>query len=470
LDKVNFEEDIAASFEKIETMLDTIGNLLEGNAKIILTTRKTAIFSGLEFDKWVEKWNNKFETTRFSIKEPKIKDWLGDDKFKFLKDNETPINYIANPVILTFLKNLPIEEFEAQVINPEMLVKNYFDKMLEREKERQNLIITVEKQYEIFKNVAKLLLELDITSESKEFFKEIIKEQNSKLLEYTRTLYSGNDRPTLENLVDTLATHALLDRKGRDENQIGFINDFILGTLVGDVILESPLEKIEKEYSNYMIEIAATAYKVQSKKNKDILWNRIIGVKEKFSSFSLFNFDISLQDKLTRDYSELYVYDNSFYDILFEVYNISSTVFFNCLFKNCRFNTNNLYGVSFVNCVFDTCEVAGTDYLDSSNEVSTIKCSDKNCDILQYDFHYEKEKDELFTDLEKAILKNLIKISQFKSHHIIQLIHCFEKSEKKNVLRALSNLEVRNFVTIQGNHIYIVINKIPAIKKNLEIE
>ncbi|MBK7959273.1 MAG: hypothetical protein IPK03_14980 [Bacteroidetes bacterium] len=67
-------------------------------------------------------------------------------------------------------------------MNPDILVKQYFEKMLERERDRQNLIISVEKQYEIFKNVAQLLLEFDITVESKEFFKEIIKDQNTKLL------------------------------------------------------------------------------------------------------------------------------------------------------------------------------------------------------------------------------------------------------------------------------------------------
>lgn len=36
-------------------MLETIADLLEGNAKIVLTTRKTAILSGPEFYDWYEK-------------------------------------------------------------------------------------------------------------------------------------------------------------------------------------------------------------------------------------------------------------------------------------------------------------------------------------------------------------------------------------------------------------------------------
>lgn len=40
---------------KGKTMLETIADLLEGNAKIVLTTRKTAILSGPEFYDWYEK-------------------------------------------------------------------------------------------------------------------------------------------------------------------------------------------------------------------------------------------------------------------------------------------------------------------------------------------------------------------------------------------------------------------------------
>ncbi len=91
LEKVNVSNiDISDAFGEIETMLNTIGNLLDKNAKIILTTRKTAIFSGFEFDKWVQKWDNKFEVTRFSLKEPRIKDWLGTERFSIVKNSEYP--------------------------------------------------------------------------------------------------------------------------------------------------------------------------------------------------------------------------------------------------------------------------------------------------------------------------------------------------------------------------------------------
>lgn len=468
LDKVNVSNvEMSNAFEEIETMLDTIGNLLENNAKIILTTRKTAVFSGLEFDKWYQKWNNKFRVTRLSIKEPRIKDWLGLERFSIVKENNIPIQYVANPVILTYLKNIKLEDFYIQIENPELLVTNYFDKMLERERERQNLIITVEKQYEIFKNVARMLLEFDITVESKEFFKEIIKDQNSKLLEYTRLLYTGQNKPTLENLVDTLATHALLDRKGRDESQIGFINDFVLGIFIGEIICESSIDKIERDYSYYMLDLACTAYKVQNKKNKATLWEKVDNVKHKLQPISVFNYDISLREQLVRDYTDLTIYDFTFFNIEFNNYVINNTVFLNCYFKGCYFNLDSFKGVSFVDCTFDSCKVSNNVYLDSSKEISEIKSKLKDCQIIEnYTYHITEEA-KVFNELEQNILKLIWEISGNKSHHIIRLLHSFEKSQHKQVYRSLSELETKEFIQIRGNHINFNINKITIIKNEL---
>lgn len=470
LDKVNISETEAnASFEEVETMLDTIGNLLEGNAKIILTTRKTAIFNGLEFDKWLSKWKNKFNVTRLSLKEPKIQDWLGDERFLKIKENNVPIQYVANPVILTYLKNIPHEEFEMQIKSPDLLIKNYFDKMLERERERQNLLISVDQQYEIFKNVVKLLLDFDITVESKEFFKEIIKDQNNKLLEYTRTLYTGIDKPSIDNLVDTLATHALLDRKGRDDSQIGFINDFVLGIYIGEIICEASVEKIEKDYSTYMLELAVTAYRVQSREKKATLWNKLMAVKSRFHNLYIFYFDIILREALMRDYDEISVYDLNIYNIEFNNHKISNSVFLNCLFKKCSFDLNFFEGVSFIDCKFDTCTIKDNKVFDEDSSVSTIKCTQDNSQVLPGKSYKQVNNSGELNRIEKQIMLNVLKISQTKGHHIMQLLHCFDKNDNKRVLTALDSLEANDFIEIRGNHIYPKINKIQSVKQILGI-
>lgn len=468
LDKVNVSNiDITKAFDEIESMLDTIGSLLEYKAKIILTTRKTAIFSGLEFDKWYQKWNNKFHVTRLSLKEPRIKDWVGVERFGLIKEFHTPIQYLANPVILTYLRNIPIEDFKTQLSNPDLLVKQYFEKMLERERERQNLIITVDKQYEIFKNVAKMLLEFDITVESKNFFKEIIKDQNYKLLEYTRTLYAGQNKPSVENLIDTLATHALLDRKGRDQSQIGFINDFVLGILIGEIICDTSIEKIEKDYSYYMLDLACTAFKVQNRKNKAVLWEKVNSVSHKLQPYSIFNYDITLKEALVREYSDLSIYDLAFFNITFDQFSISNSVFLNCYFKGCYFDPKILKGVSFIDCTFDNCSVVNGEYLDSSKDIASIKSKLKECQILEnYKYHAVAE-DHIFNDVETMILKRLMSISTSKAHHIMQLLQFFDKAKQKLIVRSLDDLIAREFIEIRGNHIYFNINKLNIIKTEL---
>ncbi len=470
LEKVHLDSSTDNSFEEVETMLDTIGSLLEFKAKIILTTRKTAIFTGEEFENWIQKWDEKFNVTRISLKEPRLKDWLGESKYLSIKQRDVPIQNLANPVILSFLKNSNDDVFQKLIENPEMLVEEYFQRMLEREKIRQNLIMTVDKQLEVFKNVAKMLLELDSTSEEKEFFKEMILDTNRKLLEYTKTLYSGDDKHTIETLVDALATHALLDRKGRYENEIGFINDFVFGTFIGQIIIDSTDPKLEKGYSTYMIELAVTAFRVQSKKKKGILWEKIQINSKKYSNEIAFTFDIYLRESLVRNYSELYVYDISCYNIHFTEYVISSSVFLNCIFKNCVFEVDKLNGITFINCLFDNCRVNDEPFIDCKNVITTIKCLQENCSLLiDKATHFESEFDSRVSDFEKHILSKLWSISNTKGHHISRLTNLIDKNKPREIFKSLQSLQEKRFVDIRGIHVYFVTNKIPLIKEILGI-
>ncbi len=470
LEKVNIDSSIDNSFEEVETMLDTIGNLLEYKAKIVLTTRKTAIFTGEDFETWIQKWDNKFNVTRIALKEPRLKDWLGDDKYSLIKQRDIPIQYLANPVILSFLKNMEFQLFTELIASPDRLVDQYFNRMLEREKERQNLRMPVERQLEVFRNVVKMLLELDCTSEEKGFFKDIILDTNKRLLEYTKTLYPSDDRHTVDSLVDSLATHALLDRKGSNQNQIGFINDFVLGTFIGQIIETAPEEKIEQEYSPYMIELAVTSYRVQGRKTKAILWNKIQVNLARFGNESVFSFDIYLKEAPVRNYSELTIYEMSFYNIHFKDYSISSSVFLNCFFKNCTFEIELLQGVSFINCMFINCRVTDDIYIDGRNENTTIKCIQENCSILiEKGLKIETDNPSIVNDFEKEILKKLWNISNSKGHHVVKLSHCFEKNKRRYIYKSLQELQEKGFLDTRGIHVYFVTNKIPTIKEILEI-
>ena len=157
--------DFSDDFEQVETMLSTIGDLLQGNAKVILTSRKTAIFAGSEFYEWTEKYNHKFEVVRFLLERPNVKQWLRADRYNIIKSNNIPLDYIANPVLLTYLRNVGEEEFSALIEIPEKITQKYFEYLLNRERERQNLFIPYKEQMLIFENLSRIFLEFNIKVE-----------------------------------------------------------------------------------------------------------------------------------------------------------------------------------------------------------------------------------------------------------------------------------------------------------------
>lgn len=470
LTKISLEADIS-TIEEVEPMLNTISNLLERKAKIIITTRKTAIFNGSEFEKWKEQCNTKFLVTRFSIKEPSISDWLGEKKCSILERKNVKIDAISNPVILSYLRNISEQEFEEETSQSENLVNQYFKKMLEREQERQQLIMSSENQFEVFKNVVRLLAELDTATESKAFFKEIIRDQNIRLLEASRALYS--EKPTIDNLVDRLATHALLDRKGRGGNQIGFINDFVFGIFIGEIIIEISFEETEQvdlgSISAYMIELAVTAFKVQNPRKKLELWRRLMSIHAKFLPYTIFNYDIILKNAPARNYIDLDIKELSFYNLHFKTYTISNTVFVNCAFKMCTFDPDLFYGVSFINCTFEDCYCTSADgYFDKYyDKVNVINCSEKNCHILIETEMYEINEFQL-AELQEVILSMMWSFSHLKKHLISSLIRKIENISHKKIATAITDLESKKFIKIRGNIIEYNLNKINEIKSLLK--
>ena len=95
---LNEREDEKFQFEKSQAMLETIGKMLKFNAKIILTTRKTAILQGDDFDEWISEHSNNFEFMRYTLKEPSARNWLSSDRANRLIQHHINIKNLANPV------------------------------------------------------------------------------------------------------------------------------------------------------------------------------------------------------------------------------------------------------------------------------------------------------------------------------------------------------------------------------------
>ena len=101
-------------------------------------------------------YENKFEICRIKISEPTIKEWLPVDKYEFLvRENENLLK-LKNPVLLSYLKTIELDEFKEVVQQPKIIVEKYLHAMLEREKVRQSLKIDHDQQKLILENNNKI--------------------------------------------------------------------------------------------------------------------------------------------------------------------------------------------------------------------------------------------------------------------------------------------------------------------------
>lgn len=371
--------------EEVESMLSTILELLNGNAKIIVTTRKTALFSSEEFFKTVDKSKNKFSIARFEIKEPTIENWLCNERIKIITSNNFPINYIENPVLLSYLRNIPISKFVDYLLNDSeiSLIDKYIDYLLKREQRRQNIKLTVEEQLIIFTDLARLMVEFDITAESKDFVKEFMDEYNNKIIRKSLDKYIADEKPSYDDLLETISNHVFLDRKQNDK--IGFVNDFIFGVLIAEDLVNENFQKLYPNYnkiiSSNIAYKALQAFKIQNDDKKLKLWYQFNNSNNKFEYEIEFFFylDYFFTKNLNRFYENLVIEGLIINDINFDKLSIfSQSVFSHITFKECFFDLSIFKNCTFQNCIFIDCSIIPTDCKLSFNDFAIFACDDNN--------------------------------------------------------------------------------------------
>jgi hypothetical protein len=238
-DELLRKNEETGAFENKEPMLETVSELLTGRAKVIITTRRTVLFDGDEFHQWLERHAESFAVVRIRIQEPKVSDWLNPDRLSRLTTAGLQMDAIANPVLLSYLRCIDEPTFVDAANYPEAIVESYFDYMLERERERQDLRMSAEEQSSILVSIAKDMMAIGYTAENREYIVRYLLTSQSKSIDSTRSQYPAVDRPSREEIANKLASHALLDRSSQDPNKIGFINEFALGNYVAENILSA---------------------------------------------------------------------------------------------------------------------------------------------------------------------------------------------------------------------------------------
>lgn len=356
---LNLQESDKNFGKDAQTMLDTIAQLFDANSKtkILLTSRKSSIFVGKDFDDWVTMHLNNCNITRLQLSMPSLNDWIGAEKSEILKRNNIDLHNILNPVLLTLLRNEPLENFEKRCTSNDKIIDQYLDVLLKREQIRQELPLTVEEQLLIMSEVAAQMVQYDISAEEIDFIKLLISEAVSSKMEEFQRRYeilpeAIESKPSEEEFINKLSHHALLDRVSIQSNLIGFINEFIYGLMIAKAVVEDRLSPSELE--GKYLDIVITAYSAYSLTKRKMLYDLIESRLLKESAQRQLSAIINLTDSIKGNYSGEYI-DGMFFgkdlcfstEILFE-----ECIFSDCIFSGCVINTDAFRTCQFYNCSF----------------------------------------------------------------------------------------------------------------------
>lgn len=442
-------------FEQVESMLSTIVDLLTDNAKVIITSRKTAIFNSEEFHNWMIDRNIDYTLSKVTISEPSIENWLPKERLEIIQSNNFPVEQIANPVLLTYLRYVNIEELKEMGTEGKSIVDRYFDFLLIREQTRQGLLIEPEIQLRIFRKLVRFLTEWDVKAESKEFIKDLILDYNKTILEDTKKKYTPDKRPRTDQLADILSNHAFLDRK--EKGMIGIVNEFVFGTLIGEnLIMGKYLQYSQTFYqklSQMFALLAVQAYQVQPRENKEKLWKVFNDYAFPFEPQFYFKIDIDFKNEIIRTYKQAILNEFNLDTYSFtKKGQFESTIFTACTFNNCTFSLDAFKNSSFVNCRFFNCHLVDNGVAYSDEYFTIFGCTGDN-GFVQKIFDCEEVKTNEDVNIEKEILDLYFKKGSFKPRHrqLSYIKNELSEFDYKSVSRALHKLESEGAIQLNGD-------------------
>lgn len=442
-------------FEQVESMLSTIVDLLTDNAKVIITSRKTAIFNSEEFHNWMMDRNIDYTLSKVTISEPSIENWLPKERLEVVQSSSFPVEQIANPVLLTYLRYIKFEELKEMGVEGKSIVERYFEFLLTREQTRQGLLIEPETQLRIFRKLVRFLTEWDVKAESKEFIKDLILDYNKTILEETKRKYTPDKRPRTDQLADILSNHAFLDRK--EKGMIGIVNEFVLGTLIGENLIMGKYLQYSATFYEKLSQMFALlsiqAFQVQPKENKEKLWKVFNEYPFPFDPQFYFKIDIDFKNEIVRNYKNAILNDFNLDTYSFtKKEQFDSAIFTACTFTNCEFSFEAFKNSSFVNCRFFNCHLVETDDAYSDSYFTIFGCSGDN-GFIQNIFDSEEVQGIEDVNIEKQILDLYFKKGSFQPRHrqLSYIKNELSGLDTKSVSRTLHKLEADSIIQLNGD-------------------
>lgn len=443
---INGTVNSQVEFNEVESMLSTIAELLQGDAKILLTSRRTAIFSGEEFAEWYENLTDKglnFDFVKYNLNTPSIRDWL--DKDVISRYDQNLLKVLNNPVLLGFLKycKADLDSTNANI------VEKFFDLLLSREIERQDIPFTVEEQKIILRRLAMVLAGFNCSTDTRESIISSIYETSSKLISSKVT--SSRD---IDSLLNSLSNHALLNRKN---DKVGFLNDFIYGIMLAESFLHYNID------DSFGIDFASSIQSVFLNKCADasvflspLIKHDVWSSMKKYADLN--SIDETLCDWKLCGYTQRGVDGVSFdgellSDVTFgeACARVSRCTFSNINFTRCTFDFNFLD-----NCIFVQCS-----FLDCIREGSNFNCYEYGCIDKDGILHLDEEEivvPDVQSDdeIKKSILRKYFMVgSQRRRMKLISVIRKDYADNEKQFKRCISSLASDKLLIVNGDKSFI---------------
>jgi hypothetical protein len=340
---------------RVETMLDTVAMLLRGQAKILITTRRTAFFSDADFDTWCDQYEGRFRAERLVLHAPTPQDWVGSTRARRIEELGSAAQALANPVLLSMLRHLDDTSFRAYISDTDLMVDRYFERITERELVRQDINIPHDEQLAILRRLASHFIQEDVTTESEHRTAEVIRTTSRDILEHSQAKYSSGNRPSLEQLSEKLTRHALLDRVGQEGDKIGFVNEFVAGTLFGEV-----LEKTSNAFcSERVLDLSTFAYSARGSERRGGLFEAVRSMLPALTTLERTTTALRLLNDVDFDITNDTIEGISFHNCVLGKHSITNSVFNNCVFKSVTFLGDRITQCGFGQCRFYDCKTEG---------------------------------------------------------------------------------------------------------------
>ena len=447
-------------FETVEPMLDTISELLSGNAKVILTSRRSAIFDGEAFDEWRSQYDERFSVDRYRLYKPRINQWLKGERLETLRRIGIDLESLANPVLLGYLRFSSDELFSRLTEAPELIVETYFKTMMEREMDRQDLLINSDGQTEVLTSIASDMCKKNYVSDSKENIVDLILKTSAERLTKARTQYPPASRPTVERLAATFSNHAFLDRCD-DSNDVRFVNEFVFGNFIACCALT---KKDWVAHDERFVEPAVLSFIARTSQKREELWSSLHSMAEFISKSDRARFEFSLTRKLDGgSYSNETIHSVKFSKAtLFSSSPVKNTVFTECVFEEINFAANSFSDITFINCEFWRCQI--------ENDKSVEEFSFFNC---RGDSEFISAEPESSTDCSTVEVESITKIERYilsrffdtgamsasRRHMFIGSLLRTNDYTRKDLEKGIRALKRRGFLEPAKKHNFVAMNK-----------